>query len=511
MRPRWRARLRALSLALSAAAASLALAGCTRPPPLSGGSSERALQPSPSAVQAEGQPAPSAPAVAAAAPVKAAASTASSGPKPSAVAPAAVASSASAAAPSDNASSCGPLKAELPELFSVDPSLDAIPVPRISDASEVAMASFYEKLARLLRGRSRDHLRIGVYGDSNLTRDQFTGWLRRSLQAKYGDAGHGFVAAARPWEWYLHTDVVHGFDPRAWLSFASSTHPAPDRLYGFAGISALSQQRGAVSYVQTAGPEAPVGRSVSRLDIYYYKGPRYGSFLVRVDGVVKATIDTKAQVGAPAYYQLEVPDGPHRVEVVTLDQYKAVRLFGTVMERSEPGIVIDALGVGGASCPSFIKQDAATMVDNLRRRAYDLVIFAFGSNYSDTTHLPACMKTLIDRHREALPGLPVILFGPPDYADPNKPPTLSSPLTVKRNAILEKVARDNAAAFWDYRAAMGGELSILRFRSHGMAWIDNVHLTDKGMRFMANRFAYALFKEFGEHLAARPRAGCSGE
>jgi lysophospholipase L1-like esterase len=500
VKPRWRAPLRGQRVVVSAAAVFIALLGCTRPEPVSGGSSERALRPSPSAAQAEGQ---SAPAVTAATFVESAASTASRGPKP-----AATATSASAAAPTGSASECGPLKAELPQLFSVDPSLDSIPVPPIVHASEAAMAPFYEELARLLRGRSRDHLRIGVYGDSNLTRDQFTGWLRRSLQAKYGDAGHGFVAAARPWEWYLHTDVVHGFDPGAWLSFASSTHPAPDRLYGFAGISALSQQRGAVSYVQTAGPEAPVGRSVSRLDVYYYKGPRYGSFSVRVDGVVKATIDTRAEVGAPGYYQLDVPDGPHRVELVTLDQYKAVRLFGTVMERSEPGVVIDALGVGGASCPSFIKQDAATVIDNLRRRAYDLVIFAFGSNYSDTTSLPTCMKTLIARHREALPGLPIVLFGPPDYTDPNKPLVLSSPLTVKRNAILGKVARDNATAFWDYRAAMGGELSIIRFRSHGLAWIDNVHLTDKGMRFMANRFAYALFKGFDEHLTAHPKSGC---
>lgn len=417
---------------------------------------------------------------------------------------------ASSTAPSADARPCEPLKVDLPALISVDPSLDA-PVPPILDASGASMAPFYERLARLLRGRANDHVRIGVYGDSNLTRDQFTGWLRRSLQPRYGDAGHGYVAAARPWEWYLHTDVVHSYESRAWSAFASSTHPAPDRLYGFAGISAESLQKGARTFVETAGPEAPVGRSVSRFEVFYVKRPRSGSFAVNVDGALKATVNTESPTVAAGFFQLSVPDGPHRFDLITTDSLKSVRLFGSVLERTSPGIVIDAIGVGGASCPSFIKQDPTMVIETLRRRKYDLILFAFGSNYSDTSYLPTCMKTLLDRHREALPGVPLLLFGPPDYADPKLPLSQSSLETVKRGALLEKVARENASAFWDYRAAMGGELSIVRFRSHGMAWVDNVHLTDKGMKYMANRFEYALWKGFQGHLAAHADAGCEGD
>ena len=33
---------------------------------------------------------------------------------------------------------------------------------------------------------------------------------RRKMQARFGDAGHGFILIANPWEWYYHNDVSHG-------------------------------------------------------------------------------------------------------------------------------------------------------------------------------------------------------------------------------------------------------------------------------------------------------------
>jgi hypothetical protein len=90
-----------------------------------------------------------------------------------------------------------------------DPALVAI-----DDAHH--LAPFLAKVAALVRGRAADHLRVAVYGDSNLTMDQMTGQMRRTLQGRYGDAGHGFVALGRPWAHYHHMDVEHdcegGFD-----------------------------------------------------------------------------------------------------------------------------------------------------------------------------------------------------------------------------------------------------------------------------------------------------------
>jgi hypothetical protein len=53
--------------------------------------------------------------------------------------------------------------------------------------------------------------------------------MRRILQTKYGDGGHGFVAAGRPWGWYLHQDVRHDAHG-AWTAYDCSTDKASDAI-----------------------------------------------------------------------------------------------------------------------------------------------------------------------------------------------------------------------------------------------------------------------------------------
>ena len=69
-----------------------------------------------------------------------------------------------------------------------------MPVPAIEDPDGRNMNALYAKLARLLRHAATDHVRIGMYGDSNMTRDYITGEMRRTFQLRQGDGGHGFVS-----------------------------------------------------------------------------------------------------------------------------------------------------------------------------------------------------------------------------------------------------------------------------------------------------------------------------
>ena len=40
-----------------------------------------------------------------------------------------------------------------------------------------------------------------------------TATLRRRLQKRFGDAGHGFMLMANAWPGYFHNDVVRFADP----------------------------------------------------------------------------------------------------------------------------------------------------------------------------------------------------------------------------------------------------------------------------------------------------------
>ncbi len=117
------------------------------------------------------------------------------------------------------------------------------PVPNIVDDAQ-RLAPFWETLALHERGAATKPLRIGVYGDSNLTSDFISGHLRRVLQDRYGDAGHGYISLSRPWGSYRHEDVVMAGLWPMFKQWAPTTHVAPDKQYGFANMAAESNDTG---------------------------------------------------------------------------------------------------------------------------------------------------------------------------------------------------------------------------------------------------------------------------
>ena len=81
------------------------------------------------------------------------------------------------------------------------------PAPQSTSALLDAMGleHFYGALARTAKGDGVT--RIVHYGDSPTTADLITGDVRHLLQARFGDAGHGFILIDKPWAWYQH-DMV---------------------------------------------------------------------------------------------------------------------------------------------------------------------------------------------------------------------------------------------------------------------------------------------------------------
>ena len=424
------------------------------------------------------------------------------------VQPAAVSVDAASTMPdaSPSGSRCDPIQTTLPDLITSD--ID-VPVPAIEDPGGLAMRPLHDKLAKLLRGKAVDHIRIGMYGDSNMTRDFITGEMRRTLQLRNGDAGHGFISLGQPWSWYLHQDVRHGLDKDGWKSIDMSTDQVLDRMYGFAGIAAEAQRPKAVTWVATAPEPSVIGKNVSKLDVYFLARPKGGTFDIRVDSKAIATVDTKSERVEAAFHAFEVEDAPHRVEFVSGPK-GLVRLMGVVLERKAPGIVVDSLGIGGVSMELIARGDRAIAIETLRRRKYDLVIFLTGATESDTPGHAKAVQQLVALHKEALPGVSILIMSPPDLAGgPDKKPTLN-PRMGRLTREKRRLALENGCAYWDFRGAMGGDQSIVRFTDRGMAWNDYIHLSEKGGAYMGRRIAYALWRDLMGYLEHHPAAGCDG-
>lgn len=402
----------------------------------------------------------------------------------------------------DRTPGCEPEHAEPPPL--IESPID-VAVPPIVDP-DGSMAPFYERVAELIRGRAGDHVRIAVFGDSNMTMDWMTGEMRRTLQARYGDGGHGYVALARPWRWYKHMDVRTGAWAKDWTAFAVSTHPAQDHCYGFAGIAARSERAGAMAWVQTAEETAPIGTKASRFELYYLRKPGAGAFDVRLDDRQVASVDASGDRLAADFYRIAAPDGPHRVEFVASSPQPVV-LFGVTMERESPSVIVDSLGIGAVSGPLLLKQEPEVMKATLAHRRYDLVVLLLGSNQVWPEMYEKWMAELIARFREALPRTALLVLTPVDQVESlqawRSAPSLS--LVARQN---KRIASDNHTAFWDFRGAMGGDASMIKFMATGMGQADGIHLTPKGSSYMGRRLVHAIWRGLDRYLEDHPRAGC---
>jgi len=416
--------------------------------------------------------------------------------------------SATATASGAAIATCAPLgDLDLPPPIAID-GLDPAPVD-VEDP-DGALERFFERTARLLRHGAKDPVRIGVYADSNGTMDFMTGEMRRVLQTSHGDSGHGYVALARPWNWYRHQYVVSDYDDKAWSAYTVTTHPTPamDPWYGHAMIVAQSKQSGARTWVETAPDTAPIGTRASRLEVWYLKYPAGGAFDVKVDGEVKASADTHAE-GDPhfGFVRVDVPDGPHKMVAVTKDPHQT-RLLGAVLERDEPGFQVDGLGVGSLNCLCVLRESEDLDHEIFAHRPYDLVIFHIGSNTWNPAVMDpvVCMKELVARLHRAVPDVSVMVMTPADWGEKgaNKTPGWLK----KAEAQLKQAADESGAAFYDFRAAMGGEGSMAKFLGLNLTQGDGIHFNQKGGAFVGDRVVAALGRAFAVWAKAHPQAGC---
>jgi lysophospholipase L1-like esterase len=397
---------------------------------------------------------------------------------------------------------CAPADLELPA-FDVRVVPDS-PQPVVDAAGN--LNAFYMRMLAVARKTATGHLRIAMFGDSNMTMDYITGGMRRVLQAKYGDAGHGYVAFARPWGWYRHRDMRHEVASQGWKQLATSTHQTSDGHYGLANIAAESVGGGAWAYAETADAAAPIGKSVSSIDLFYMGRTFGGDFTVRIDGKDQEDVSTKTAAPGAQVRHYDVPEGAHRIGVMT--KSGAVRMFGATFELAGASVVVDSFGTGALNYEQLLHVTDESRVPMLQRRKYDLVIFLLGTNMFAPIYHREWVQGTIERFRRSRADLPILLLSPPDmetYANALH----SDPRIVKVGAQIRAIAAESNVGFWDFQAAMGGDLGMQKFAKAGLAEWDLIHFREAGGMLMGERLAHALTNATKQFELAHVGAGCT--
>ena len=374
----------------------------------------------------------------------------------------------------------------------------------IEDPTGRGMLPFYEALQKTARAEQGAITRVGHYGDSSIATDLITSTMRENFQARFGDAGHGFVLAAKGYIPYAHHGVRQSSNPDSWDTREVVRRQDRSGRYGYGGVQSRAQP-GAWARVGTA-KRGNVGTKASRFDIYYEEQPRGGKFSVRLDKEERRFVSTKSDAIGDAVYSIEAPDGPHRIELRHA-RGGQVSLYGVAVEREGPGVVYDSLGLVGARANRLLNYDEAHIRFQLERRGVNLLVLGFGGNEaSDERTEEAFYEDYLRvlRHmRHGREDLGCLVFAPLDQARRHRGrirtlPTISLIVAAQRRAAFE-----SGCAFYDTWQAMGGQGAMRRWykAQPRLAMGDFRHATPAGYEIIGNMFYKALLAGFADYLS----------
>ena len=365
----------------------------------------------------------------------------------------------------------------------------------IEDRDGKSMQALHRALARAEAGEGQ--ARLLFFGASHVASDLFTGYIRRELQRRYGDAGHGFVVPVHPWRTYRHRDINIESDGKRWETHRIRVGDSEVESLGIAGVAMASRFAGSFGAVSTT-EENENGRSADFFELYYMQHPRGGDLDVLIDGRRARRVSTRGSRTRPAYATFRVPDGGHRFELRTLSR-RPVWLFGVAVERDRPGVIVDTLGINGSRARYQLLWHDGIYREHLQRRKPDLVVLAYGTNESgDESPIEDYerdLRTVVKRVRETVPEASCLLIGPSD-----RPMQVEERVFEDRSRttrvieVQHRVALDHGCGFFDLVAFQGGSLSMIQWAANDPAYAsqDHIHYTRLGYQRLGEVLLSAL-------------------
>jgi len=375
-----------------------------------------------------------------------------------------------------------------------------------------ALKSFYGSLARTDGRQAGAITRITHYGDSPITNDGITSTVRRLLQTRFGDAGHGFILIDRPWDWYGH-DAITFTSGGGW----DGNPMGPASGAGEFGLGGVSFRASGPGKYARFGPanQGETGRNFSRMEVYYLQEPGGGQFNVIVNNESTQTVSTNRDTATSGFHEIKAPrPGENTFEVRSAGGN--VRLFGAVIENDGPGVVYDSLGVNGAYAGLLVTAMSEThWTEQLRHRNPDLVVINYGTNesqYASADQMEQYEKDLrevIRRVRVGLPNVSILVVSPMDRGKRvpgGKIVTMPSiPMIVE---MQRRVALEENCAFFNTFQAMGGEGTMARWSAgkgkNHLVGGDLTHPNTAGAEIVGSRIYEAINDGYAKYKA---RAG----
>lgn len=380
------------------------------------------------------------------------------------------------------------------------------------DADHRGMDSFYRKLALAERGQGT--ARASQWGDSTIAADGITSTVRARLQARFGNAGPGYLSAGMDPRWNVRQDVV--VTPHGEFQTVSLLLGGGGGRYGYGGIATTVPAEG---YFTVTGPKNPDGSKLvmKHFELWYQVGPERGDWWASVSGRGAGGGSALAESTGDRWRVVEDTQGFTSASAGA-GKSGPVTFYGMVLETGGAGVVWDALGVVGVGARSFTQHGRGHLNSQVSHRNPDLVVVMLGGNElglpvlgkgDGSDYIPYYLEA-VHRLRAGAPNSSCLVITPLDQGTRDGGSPRTKPNLARAVAALQKAAEQEGCAFWNAWAAMGGDGAVVRWAAMKpvLAWSDLLHLSSTGQDIIGQMLADAIESGFddwkGKGGAARP-------
>lgn len=237
----------------------------------------------------------------------------------------------------------------------------------------------------------------------------------------------------------------------------------------------------------------------NKVRIYHTFGER--SYSPAIDAEKEITRITRNEELGYTEFVLEDHSDTLNIFIEQTDSIQSsFELYGIQLMTDDPGIIYHAVGVNGASLPSF--NHCELFANHMKAVNPDLVVISIGTNDGNTRHFnPEVYRnnydTLIHLIRMAAPEAALLLTVPNDsylfrrYINKN---------TAEIENEIIRLAKDYGGGVWDFYKIMGGLNSIYVWYKEGLARLDKIHFTRKGYKLKGDLLFNAFLKAYDNHL-----------
>ena len=282
--------------------------------------------------------------------------------------------------------------------------------------------------------------------------------------------------------------------PNEWKGYRSVQQRPEDLEYGLTG--AAIECSDSIIMVNFKHLKTAVKPPFDRLRIYHNTGAFPYELNFGDQELLVTQVAHYAQLG---YTEIQFSDHLDSLDLMFVKQSEdafALSLYGFEFLNDLPGITYTAIGINGASLPTYLSNTHFSR--DLQLRPPDLFIFSVGTNDAHCSYEafnPQVYKSNLEKMILQIlavnPNCAILLTVPNDDYYMRKYPNRN---TERQRDVIMQLAAQYQMAVWDFYGIMGELGSSKTWKLAGLMQADYVHFTGTGYHLKGNLLIEAFKK-----------------